>query len=125
MVVINNGEKIVEGNVQELMQNELLKVSFKSQNLESIGSFLKNQSIVSSGGVIEAIPWNWSNSISALNDSLYFEDSVVYYWRSRPDSSVVDWKVRSFQYIPKKWGWGQCQVSVHVAPRKAGHWQRE
>ena len=45
MVVINNGEKIVEGNVQELMQNELLKVSFKSENLESISSFLKKQSI--------------------------------------------------------------------------------
>ena len=41
MVVINNGEKIVEGNVQELMQNELLKVSFKSENLESIGSIFK------------------------------------------------------------------------------------
>tara|TARA_Y100000389_G_scaffold97980_1_gene94619 strand:- start:110 stop:562 length:453 start_codon:yes stop_codon:yes gene_type:complete len=45
MVVINNGEKIVEGNVQELMQNELLKVSFKSENLESIALFLKKQSI--------------------------------------------------------------------------------
>ena len=41
MVVINNGEKIVEGNVQELMQNELLKVSFKSENLESIASIFK------------------------------------------------------------------------------------
>ena len=46
MVVINNGEKIVEGNVQELMQNELLKVSFKSENLESIAVFFKKQSIV-------------------------------------------------------------------------------
>jgi len=46
MVVINNGEKIVEGNVQELMQNELLKVSFKSENLDSIAVFLKKQSIV-------------------------------------------------------------------------------
>ena len=45
MVVINNGKKIVEGNVQELMQNELLRVSFKSENLESISSFLKKQSI--------------------------------------------------------------------------------
>jgi ABC-type multidrug transport system ATPase subunit len=45
MVVINNGEKIVEGNVQELMQNELLRVSFKSENLESISSFLEKQSI--------------------------------------------------------------------------------
>jgi hypothetical protein len=72
--------------------------------------FLKNQSIISRGGVIEAIPWNWSNSISALNDSLYFEDSIVYYWRCRPDSSIVDWKVRSFQYIPKKWGWSQSHI---------------
>ena len=39
-----------------------------------------------------------------------FEDSVVYYWRSRPDSSVVDWKVRSFQYISKKWGWSQSHI---------------
>jgi ABC-2 type transport system ATP-binding protein len=46
MVVINNGEKIVEGDVQELMQNELLKVSFKSENLDSIAVFLKKHSIV-------------------------------------------------------------------------------
>ena len=45
MAVINKGEKIVEGNVQELMQNELLKVSFKSENLDSIALFLKKQSI--------------------------------------------------------------------------------
>lgn len=45
MVVINKGEKIVEGNVQELMQNELLKVSFKSENLDSIALFLKKHSI--------------------------------------------------------------------------------
>ena len=45
MVVINNGQKIVEGNVEELMQNELLKVSFKSSNLKLIGSFLTNKKI--------------------------------------------------------------------------------
>ena len=58
MVVINNGEKIVEGNVQELMQNELLKVSFKSENLERISSFLKKQSIdfeISNGSIIANI----------------------------------------------------------------------
>ena len=33
--------KIVEGDVQELMQNELLKVSFKSENLDSIAVFKK------------------------------------------------------------------------------------
>ena len=45
MVVINNGQKIVEGNVQELMQNELLKVSFKSNDLQLIGDFLNNKKI--------------------------------------------------------------------------------
>ena len=45
MVVINNGQKIVEGNVKELMQNELLKVSFKSSDLKLIGSFLTNKKI--------------------------------------------------------------------------------
>lgn len=57
MVVINNGEKIVEGNVQELMQNELLKVSFKSNNLENVSSFLKNQSI----------DFEWSNDTIIAN----------------------------------------------------------
>ncbi|MBL6871697.1 MAG: ABC transporter ATP-binding protein [Flavobacteriales bacterium] len=45
MVVINNGQKIVEGNVEELMQNELLKVSFKSSDLKLISSFLTNKKI--------------------------------------------------------------------------------
>ena len=45
MVVINNGQKIVEGNVEELMQNELLKVSFKSSDLKLIGNFLTNKKI--------------------------------------------------------------------------------
>ena len=79
-------------------------------NIQFSSPFLKTQSIVSNGGVIEAIPGNWSNSITNLNDSLFFEDSVVYYWRSRPDSSIVDWKVRSFQYIPNKWGWSQSHI---------------
>ena len=57
MVVINNGEKIVEGNVQELMQNELLKVSFKSNNLENVSSFLKNKSI----------DFEWSNDTIIAN----------------------------------------------------------
>ena len=79
-------------------------------NIQFSSPFLKNQSVVSIGGVIEAIPGNWINSISSVNDSLFFGDSIVYYWRSRPDSSIVDWKVRSFQYIPKTWGWSQSHI---------------
>ena len=70
--------------------------------------FLKTQSIISSGGVVEASPHNWLNNSSGIIDSLEFLDSVVYYWRTRPDSTIIDWKTRSFQYIKNKWGWGQA-----------------
>jgi ABC-type multidrug transport system ATPase subunit len=45
MVVINNGEKILEGNVKELMSKELLKVSFKSSDIVHLSEFLKNENI--------------------------------------------------------------------------------
>ena len=45
MVVINNGQKIVEGDVEELMQKQLLKVSFKSNDLKLIVNFLTNKKI--------------------------------------------------------------------------------
>ena len=45
MVVINNGEKILEGNVKELMSKELLKVSFKSTDIVQLSEFLKNENI--------------------------------------------------------------------------------
>ena len=70
--------------------------------------FSKSQNIVSNGGVIEATPNNWNNINSGLSDSLFFIDSSVYYWRVRPDSSVIDWKKSSFQYINNKWGWSQA-----------------
>ena len=41
MVVINNGEKILEGNVKELMAKELLKVSFKSSDIVQLSKFFK------------------------------------------------------------------------------------
>ena len=45
MVVINNGEKILEGNVRELMSKELLKVSLKSSDTVRLSEFLKNENI--------------------------------------------------------------------------------
>ena len=73
--------------------------------------FLKRQTLASSGGVIEAVPANWTNANSGLNDPLNFTDSTVYYWRACPDSSVLDWKYRSFQYVPNKWGWAQAHFN--------------
>ena len=36
MVVINKGQKILEGNVKELMAKELLKVNFKTESVEDL-----------------------------------------------------------------------------------------
>lgn len=69
--------------------------------------FRKQQEVVSLGGVIEAAPNNWKNSTSLLAEPLFFTDSTVYFWRCATDSSTIQWQERSFQYIPKKWGWGQ------------------
>ena len=45
MVVINNGKKILEGNVRELMSKELLKVSLKSSDTVRLSEFLKSENI--------------------------------------------------------------------------------
>ena len=45
MVVINNGEKILEGNVRELMSKELLNVSLKSSDTVRLSEFLKSENI--------------------------------------------------------------------------------
>ena len=70
--------------------------------------FKKQQYISSIGGVIEAAPGAWLNSLNGLNDSLVFSDSTVYFWRCSPDSTVKNWLESSFQYIPDHWGWGQA-----------------
>ena len=59
------------------------------------------------GGVKSVNPSEWklvsNNQISRLTCT----DSTVYFWRVAIDSSVFDWRERSFQYIIGKKGWGQ------------------
>ena len=97
--------------------NPLEKINLYYFEIDTIDSFdspfLKKQTIISPGGVIEAYPKNWINFSSGLNDTLNFLDSTVYYWRSCPDSSVLDWKYRSFQYLPNKWGWSQAHIDQY------------
>jgi ABC-2 type transport system ATP-binding protein len=45
MVVINKGQKILEGNVKELMAKELLKVNFKTESVENLSNLLSNKKI--------------------------------------------------------------------------------
>ncbi len=59
------------------------------------------------GGVKSVNPSEWrlvsNNQISKLTCT----DSTVYFWRVAIDSSVFEWRERSFQYIIGKKGWGQ------------------
>tara|TARA_B100001287_G_scaffold22567_1_gene16504 strand:- start:7357 stop:8256 length:900 start_codon:yes stop_codon:yes gene_type:complete len=45
MIVINNGKKIVEGNVAEMMNSDIMKVSFQTENKTKLSDFLKRESI--------------------------------------------------------------------------------
>jgi len=59
------------------------------------------------GGVKEVNPSQWLSVSSGLSAPLVCTDSTVYFWRVAIDSSVLDWRERSFQYIINKTGWGQ------------------
>lgn len=59
------------------------------------------------GGVKEVNPSDWKSVSSGLSAPLVCTDSMVYFWRVAIDSSVLDWRERSFQYITGKTGWGQ------------------
>ena len=63
------------------------------------------------GGVKEVGPNDWISASSNQNFPLELEDSVVYFWRVAIDSSVLDWRQRSFQYIENREGWGQDHFS--------------
>ena len=45
MIVINNGKKIVEGNVQDLMQSETMKVRFKTKNKKELINYFETNKI--------------------------------------------------------------------------------
>ncbi|PKR80640.1 hypothetical protein CW751_09735 [Brumimicrobium salinarum] len=59
------------------------------------------------GGVKEVFPSDWRNSTNNMNEELVLTDSTAYFWRVAVDSSVLNWREHSFQYINGKSGWGQ------------------
>lgn len=59
------------------------------------------------GGVKEVNPSEWLSVSSNSPSPLTCVDSMVYFWRVAVDSTVLDWRERSFQYIIDKSGWGQ------------------
>lgn len=67
---------------------------------------LRRFSMTELGGVKQVKPNQWKNA-SGNNFPLICSDSTVYFWRVAIDSSTLNWKEFSFQYIPGKTGWGQ------------------
>lgn len=85
---------------------------FEIDTIDSFSSSEYRYAIVSGlGGVKEVFPSVWLSGNSGQPLPLQLEDSVVYFWRVAIDSTVLDWKQRSFQYIENKEGWGQDHIS--------------
>jgi len=60
------------------------------------------------GGVIDVNYDNWLLSTDNSSSNLVLEDSTVYFWRTKLNSSPNStWHESSFQYIKNKTGWGQ------------------
>lgn len=59
------------------------------------------------GGVKEVNPSQWKKVGNNQSFPLVCTDSTVYFWRVAVDSTVLNWKESSFQYISGKKGWGQ------------------
>jgi hypothetical protein len=69
--------------------------------------FRKYATVSGLGGVKKIHPSQWLNYNSNMPSPLVCEDSVVYFWRCAVDSSELQWRESSFQYIKGKEGWGQ------------------
>lgn len=87
---------------------EFSSYRFEMDTVPAFNSAFLRYAIVSGVGGVKNVNWNeWKNQISNLIDPVIFTDSSVYYWRVTLNSGPVEWKGRSFQYIPGKEGWGQ------------------
>lgn len=82
---------------------------FELDTTDLYNSPFKRYAIVQGlGGVKEVHPHEWLSASSNMPSTLVLEDSVSYFWRVGIDSSEMEWREHSFQYIPNKRGWGQA-----------------
>lgn len=81
---------------------------FEIDTTDLFNSPQKRYALVSGlGGVKEVKPTDWKNPANNSSFPLVCTDSTVYFWRCALDSSVLNWRESSFQYIQGKEGWGQ------------------
>ncbi len=81
---------------------------FEIDTLPTFNSGFKRYALKTELGGVKEVSWQeWIAASSNLSAPLYLTDSTVYYWRVALDEINLQWKTRSFQYIPGKEGWGQ------------------
>ena len=85
---------------------------FELDTTDSFNSPMHRYAIVSGLGGVKEVNWDeWKSVSTNASASLVMADSSVYFWRVAIDSSVLNWRQRSFQYIKNKEGWGQDHFS--------------
>jgi hypothetical protein len=80
---------------------------FELDTTDLYNSPQKRVAVVSGYGGVKQVRFDAWKSTSGTAKPLICSDSMVYFWRVSIDSSVLDWKEFSFQYIKGKSGWGQ------------------
>lgn len=82
---------------------------FELDTVDTYDSPFASFAIVSGvGGVQEVFPSDWKRKNTGSNFTFTCTDSTVYFWRVAIDSTVLDWRESSFQYIKGKSGWSQA-----------------
>ena len=85
---------------------------FEIDTTDSFNSPEHRYAIVSGLGGVKEVRFNdWKLQSNDQFSELILKDSVVYFWRVSIDSSFLNWRQRSFQYIIGKEGWGQDHFS--------------
>jgi GTP:adenosylcobinamide-phosphate guanylyltransferase/predicted HAD superfamily phosphohydrolase YqeG len=81
---------------------------FEIDTTDLFNSSQKRFALISGFGGLKSVnPSEWYSSSSGNISPLVCTDSMVYFWRVALESSLPDWRERSFQYIKGKSGWGQ------------------
>jgi hypothetical protein len=105
-VVPNNKVKLSASTINPLAP--INSYRFEVDTVYDFSSLFRKHAIVSGLGGLKQVNYNeWFNSLQQP-DSLILTDSTVYYWRVGLVEPQIQWKNRSFQYIPNKEGWGQA-----------------
>ncbi len=86
---------------------EMKTYHFELDTTDEFNTPFKLHRTFSALGGIKEVQFNeWLDENNIQKDFIC-QDSVVYFWRTAIDSSVLFWNESSFQYIEGKEGWGQ------------------